>query len=121
MAYYKYEPLDHSEDEIRLLQIDLNGPDHEYEIKSNVSLRRSKPQYWALSYFWGEFPKEEWTNMLNNNVPDSKKMAKIEIVLLNGKVAPVSLNLHRALHRIRAYFKEYPGASRDHALLWCDQ
>lgn len=118
---YKYEPLDHGEDEIRLLQIDLNARKHEYEIKSNVSLRKSKPQYWALSYFWGEYPKEEWTKLVNGIEPDYDQLLKIHEIKVNGRVAPVSDNLYRALERVRAHLTEHYGTSRRQVLLWCDQ
>ena len=95
-----YNVLDHSEDEIRLLQVDLTGTDH--RLLENISLRTRQPPYCALSYNWG-------------NEKDTRD------IQVNGESLPVSLNLYQALQEVITFWKITYSRSRKPLLLWCDQ
>lgn len=96
----RYEPLNHNEDEIRLLQVDLEYGEH--KLVSNISLRASKPQYTALSYTWGDQKTQQFINV-------------------NGEKFPVSSNLNQALEEVIRFWKKTYEPNGKPLLLWCDQ
>ena len=95
-----YGPLDYSEDEIRLLKVDLEHGS--CELKSNVSLRRSKPQFIALSYTWGD-------------------QANTTMIVINGRSRWISRNLDSALQDVISMWKKSYGLHGKPLFLWCDQ
>lgn len=98
-----YQPLDSTQNQIRLLKIKNSGwgtgkVECELEI---VSLSRH-PSYTALSYVWGDL-----------TVTDD--------IIINGKVRPVTRNLARALRTIRQHWSEYfPDRDVNEFRVWVD-
>ncbi|PPJ57655.1 hypothetical protein CBER1_00104 [Cercospora berteroae] len=84
------------------MRVDLSGSGHyEYELKSNISLRVSKPRYTALSYPWGDNHREK----------------HIEV---DGCVLSISRNLYHALKAVKESWKAV-GTREEERYLWIDQ
>lgn len=98
---YKYEPLRYEDDEIRLLQI-VPGSQH-YRLEPHVSLRKSRPQYFALSYTWGLDHRQSWGHSIVGNH------------LL------ISVNLHLALQEVATFHHATHGQHKKPLALCVDQ
>ncbi|GIZ38586.1 hypothetical protein CKM354_000199900 [Cercospora kikuchii] len=84
------------------MRVDLSGSGHyEYELKSNISLRMSKPRYTALSYPWG----------------DKHRRKHIEV---DGCVLSISRNLYYALKAVKESWKSV-GIMEEERYVWIDQ
>lgn len=94
----KYEPLDETKSEIRLLQIEPGGDHSAIQCTlQHVSCARVYPIYTALSYCWG----------------DSKDTIAVTV---NGCAVAVTRNLESALRALRSYRFD----SRVGILVWVD-
>ncbi|KAH6967918.1 heterokaryon incompatibility protein-domain-containing protein [Ilyonectria sp. MPI-CAGE-AT-0026] len=91
MAGFQYEPLNASDDEIRILDL-LPGPGPISCRLRNVRLS-DQPQYEALSYCWGTSPRKR-------------------DICVNGHSISVGLNLYSALHHLRG--------TENHRSFWID-
>lgn len=93
---FQYQPLNSTEKEIRLLEIDSNqDASRPLELKLWHIKLGDSPEYWTLSYTWGapfDGLSPEWDD------PNSKHLVKI-----NGKDFHVRWNLDAALRRLAQY------------------
>jgi len=96
MDAYKYEPLDPTGTEIRLIKLE---PSQQFSAQIRCSIFRARledaPTYNALSYVWGD---------QSNPI----------CIKLNGCLFPVGINLYLALRRLRSLAKDVP------AVYWVD-
>jgi hypothetical protein len=96
MDAYKYEPLDPTGTEIRLIKLE---PSQQFSAQVRCSIftvrLEDAPTYNALSYVWGD-------------------RSNLICIKLNGCLFPVGVNLYLALRRLRSLAKDVP------AVYWVD-
>jgi hypothetical protein len=81
--WYRYSPLDSSDEEIRLLHLSPGTKDEQASVKISYASLQDRPRYLALSYVWGEGAK------------------RTHSVSVNGRQLHVTESLLHALEHLR--------------------